>query len=190
MTLPHFNIAHDGTDLGLEGLAPFSELCAFKYLRELDLDGNELSGPLPDWAPGCWPQLRELDLSWTPLGGGIPSTLATAPLAGTLEELKLRHADMTGTLPPELGDMPRLRVLSLKGNWLSGTIPKRLAEGPTAGVIQQLDLQDNPNLVGAVPEFRELRYECCWCHWRHCGVYLQGTSVVGVLRRRRTTTRW
>jgi hypothetical protein len=43
---------------------PFAELCPLKHLRELDLDGNKLTGPLPDWAPHCWPKLRELDLSW------------------------------------------------------------------------------------------------------------------------------
>lgn len=73
--------------------------------------------------------------------------------------------------------MPRLRVLSLKGNRLSGTIPPSFAKGSTAGVIQQLDLQDNPGLIGPVPDFPKLIYQCCWCHWRHCGVYLQGTSV-------------
>ena len=31
---------------------PFAELCPLKHLRELDLDGNRLTGPIPDWAPG------------------------------------------------------------------------------------------------------------------------------------------
>lgn len=98
-------------------------------------------------------------------------------MSSTLEEIKLRHAGITGTLPPELGDMPRLRVLSLKGNRLSGTIPTSFANGAVADVIQQLDLQDNPGIIGPPPEFRPLRYACCWCQWRHCGVYLRGTSV-------------
>jgi hypothetical protein len=54
----------------------------------------------------------------------------------------------TGTLPPELGNMPRLRILSLKGNQLSGTIPPSFATGSTSKSIQQLDLQDNPGLSG------------------------------------------
>lgn len=74
---------------------PFSELCPFKHLRELDLDGNKLTSPIPDWAPGCWPYLRELDLSWVPIGGQIPASLATAPMASTLEELKLRNSGIT-----------------------------------------------------------------------------------------------
>lgn len=119
--------------------------------------------------------------SGVPLGGQIPASLGTAPLASTLEELKLRHAEITGTLPPELGNMPRLRVLSLKGNQLSGTIPSTFAHGSTAAAIQQLDLQDNPGLIGPVPDFPTLYYTCCWCEWRHCGVYLQGTSVAGVV---------
>ena len=114
-----------------------------------------------------------------PIGGQLPASLGTAPLASTLEELKLRHAEITGTLPPELGNMPRLRVLSLKGNHLSGTIPTSFAHGSTAAAIQQLDLQDNPGLIGPVPNFPKLKYTCCWSHWRHAGVYLQGTSVVG-----------
>jgi hypothetical protein len=50
-----------------------------------------------------------------------------------------------------------------------------------AAAIQQLDLQDNPGLIGPAPDFPTLNYACCWCQWRHCGVYLQGTSVVGAV---------
>ena len=41
-------------DLGLTGPVPFAELCPLKHLRELDLDGNKLTGPIPEWAPGGW----------------------------------------------------------------------------------------------------------------------------------------
>jgi hypothetical protein len=67
----------------------------------------------------------------------------------------------------------------IKGNSLSGTIPSSYAFGATGKAIQQLDLQDNPGLTGPAPNFPTLTYTCCWCDWRHCGVYLQGTLVVG-----------
>ena len=162
-------------DLALEGPAPFRELCAFAHLRELHLDGNALTGPLPTWALACWPNLRELDLSRTPLGGTLPGPSLAA--ASALQELKLRRANLRGTLPPELADAPALRIVSLEGNALAGTIPPSYATGALARTVQQLDLQDNPAVVGPVPKFPPLRYVCCWCHRRPCGVYLRGTAV-------------
>jgi len=57
------------------------------------------------------------------------------------------------TLPPEIGNMPRLRVLALKGNNIYGTIPSSYATER----IQQVDLQDNSGLVGYVPEFPKIK---------------------------------
>jgi hypothetical protein len=48
--------------------------------------------------------------SGVPIGGQLPASLGTAPLASTLEELKLRLAGLTGTLPPELGNSRHRRL--------------------------------------------------------------------------------
>jgi len=49
-------------DLGIEGtlesLKPV--LCPFVHLRELDMDGSHLTGPIPEWIADCFPHLSEL----------------------------------------------------------------------------------------------------------------------------------
>ena len=39
-------------------------LCPLRHLRELDLDGSWLTGPIPRWIATCFPNLKELDLSF------------------------------------------------------------------------------------------------------------------------------
>ena len=51
------------TDNLLNGPPP-KELCNFKFLRELDLDGGRQTGPLPEWPAHCLPYLQELDMSF------------------------------------------------------------------------------------------------------------------------------
>jgi hypothetical protein len=48
------------------------ELCLFPTLRELDLDGGHLDGPIPEWLPECFPALEELDLSYNKVGRVTP----------------------------------------------------------------------------------------------------------------------
>ena len=64
------------------------ELCEFKDLRELDLDGGRLSGPLPDWIPRCFTALAELDFSYNNLTGTVPSSLIDLKL---LKEFEVGH---------------------------------------------------------------------------------------------------
>lgn len=40
------------------------ELCLFSELRELDLDGGRLTGPIPDFISTCFQELAELDMSY------------------------------------------------------------------------------------------------------------------------------
>lgn len=37
------------------------------WLKELDLDGGQLTGGIPYWLPQCFPRLAELDLSFNRL---------------------------------------------------------------------------------------------------------------------------
>jgi hypothetical protein len=40
-------------------------MCLFNpSLREFDLDGGHLTGPIPTWIPECLPGVEELDLSY------------------------------------------------------------------------------------------------------------------------------
>ena len=62
--------------------------------------------------------------------------------------LRLWGNRLTGTIPPEVGNLNRLRGLSLGKNQLTGTIPSEL--GGLAG-LKLLDLRDN-QLIGSIPQ--------------------------------------
>ena len=51
------------SDLRVDGPVP-RELCLFRELRELDLDGGRLTGPIPEFLASCFPNLAELDMSF------------------------------------------------------------------------------------------------------------------------------
>jgi hypothetical protein len=62
-TTTHFVLSQPPPPMHVPAAVP-RELCLFPHLRELDLDGGHLDGPIPDWLPGCFPALEELDLSY------------------------------------------------------------------------------------------------------------------------------
>ena len=51
------------TDLRLEGPIP-QQTCLFPQLRELDLDGGDLTGSIPEFLTTCFPMINEIDLSY------------------------------------------------------------------------------------------------------------------------------
>ena len=51
------------TDEHITGSIP-QQACLFKNLKELDLDGGDLSGTIPEFLTTCFPDLNELDLSY------------------------------------------------------------------------------------------------------------------------------
>lgn len=155
------------SDLRIDGPVP-RELCLFTELRELDLDGGRLSGPLPEFLSTCFPRLAEFDLSYNRLSGTIPTYFKNLE---TLQEVELRRNRLIGTIPPDFGEMPMLRELELDGNELTGTIPdsfRKLNRTMTSILINDNDLEgdlfglastplmkvgihNNPKLCGMVP---------------------------------------
>ncbi|XP_047308857.1 receptor like protein 29-like [Impatiens glandulifera] len=77
----------------------------------------------------------------------LPSSLFTS--SSSLEHLTLKsNPGLQGTIPPTLGQITSLRVLSLSQNGLQGQIPKEL-NGLVS--LEQLDLSYN-NLTGQIPQ--------------------------------------
>ena len=62
-------------------------------------------------------------------------------------ELDLSVKSLDGTIPPELGNITKLKILSLSGNALTGEIPSRLAK---LSSLETLSLDDN-QLSGQIP---------------------------------------
>ncbi len=78
------------------------------------------------------------------LTGAIP------PELGDMDELQVldfRYNELKGSIPPELGDLANLRVLQLWANDLTGTIPPELAQ---LSKLEELWVGTN-KLTGAIP---------------------------------------
>ncbi|CAN0427132.1 unnamed protein product, partial [Pylaiella littoralis] len=59
---------------------------------------------------------------------------------GRVVKLELNRLNLTGPLPPELGQLGAMEVLDLSDNFLSGAIPKELG---SLTALEQLDLSLN-----------------------------------------------
>ena len=70
-------------------------------------------------------ELRYLDVNGNQLTGPIPAQLGSLT---NLIELNLAGNHLTGPIPPELGRLAKLRSLSLSLNQLSGCVPEKLRE--------------------------------------------------------------
>lgn len=89
-------------------------------------------------------QLYWIDLTNNNLTGIIPPDLGNLD---QLENLTLMYNSLTGVIPREIGNMTNLQVLALNRNSLSGTIPVELSN---LSRLTQLALDHN-NLSGSIP---------------------------------------
>ena len=134
----------------------------------LDLEENNLSGPLPAELSQLG-SLEELILADAGISGTIPPELGKL---GSLTVLNLVSDSLTGPIPRELGDLTSLQALGLGGSPLTGSIPPELGnlanletlvllgteisdsippELGNLGNLTELILAEN-NLSGTIPE--------------------------------------
>ena len=110
--------------------------------------GNWLSDePLSEWSGVLTDEqgrVRALDLYENQMSGPIPPELGQLT---HLESLNLFENRLSGSVPPELGQLTRLLTLQLQQNRLSGPIPPEL--GQLTGLVY-LNLFEN-QLGGAIP---------------------------------------
>lgn len=114
-------------------------------LKALKLEGNLLSGPIPDNIGQHCRKLQSLVLRDNFLTGPIPSSLGN--LSTSLLVLDLSHNGLEGGIPSWIQHMQSLRVLILSHNNFSGSLP------PTkwnTTQLQVLDLSFN-KLSGGIP---------------------------------------
>ena len=110
-----------------------------------DWDGITASVADPDnpvYAPDT--QVSEIDLSGLGLNGEIPPELGSLT---ALTVLSLWDNELTGTIPPELGNLTSVTTLSLSENQLTGSIPSALGG---LSSVRNLYLRTN-QLTGAIP---------------------------------------
>ncbi|XP_009758235.1 receptor-like protein EIX2 [Nicotiana sylvestris] len=90
------------------------------YILEfLNLEGNDLSGEIPDcWIN--WPELIVLNLRDNNLIGGIPKSME---VLSNLKSLDFRRNRLTGPLPSSLSDCTKLLKIDLAENEFVGQLP-------------------------------------------------------------------
>ena len=145
--------AQDEFDLSTVATIPTAESIALVALYD-STDGdnwNNNTGWLLSADPCSWREVTcssghviRLDLVLNDLTGSIPPELGNLT---ALQYLGRGWNQLTGTIPAELGDLTDLSYLSLNANNLTGSIPAELGD---LAVLGTLSLEGN-NLTGSIP---------------------------------------
>ena len=124
----------------LTGLFPKSLPSSTKMLH-LDLSWQDeqdlLTGELPDFT--VWPNLEYLNLARNGINGSFPV------LPESLVVVRLHENKIEGEMPSDLGEFPRLKMLEVTYNRLSGPLPETLPDS-----IESLQMGEN-QFSGPIP---------------------------------------
>ncbi|CAK7323715.1 unnamed protein product [Dovyalis caffra] len=106
----------------LQGSIP-SDVAGCSTLRRLKLEENNLSGVLPEFAENSI--LNYMDISKNNISGPIPPSIGNCT---GLTFIDLSMNKLTGFIPPELGNLINLEEVNLSSNQLEGSLPSQLSK--------------------------------------------------------------
>ncbi|ONI12340.1 hypothetical protein PRUPE_4G158000 [Prunus persica] len=113
------------------------------HVTNIELKGLNLTGVIPDEF-GNLTHLEEIDLTRNYINGSIPASLSRAPL----RILSLLGNRLSGSIPAAIGDFTMLRELVLEDNQFDGPLPQSLGKLTD---LERLLLSAN-NFTGTIPE--------------------------------------
>ncbi|BAT82755.1 hypothetical protein LR48_Vigan07g287000 [Vigna angularis] len=113
-------------------------------LESFNASGFVLNGSIPEWLGESMKVLDVLDLRLCSIMGSIPNSIGEL---SRLKVLVLSGNFLTGKMPTTFGNLTRLTVLDLSNNSLSGYMPASVTQ---LGNLTRLDLSNN-YLSGSVP---------------------------------------
>ncbi|KAL6518527.1 hypothetical protein OROGR_019029 [Orobanche gracilis] len=134
------SISLDG--LGLVGDLKFSTLIPLKFLQNLTLAGNSLTGRLVPTL-GVMSSLQVIDLSGNHFYGPIPARLNDL---WALHYLNFSNNNFSGWFPDGIRNLQQLKVFDLHSNQLQGDVQKLI---PELRNVEYLDLSRN-KFVGSM----------------------------------------
>ncbi|KAI4334730.1 hypothetical protein L6164_013442 [Bauhinia variegata] len=149
------------------------DLSQFSFLQELDLQGNNLSGPIPkSMFDIC--SLSVLNLRENNLNGRLDDFIPTSTDCAhkSLQQLLLGKNQITASAP-NVSKFSSLQILELNDNNLSGPIPKSLLNICS---LRELDLSSNI-LTGRLDDFFSTTPGCAKKSLQHLS--LIGNQITG-----------
>lgn len=131
----------------ISGPLPLRALANCTSLQVIDLSSNNFSGEIPKGFGFCksLPLLTEFLLPNNFISGEIPQELGDCI---NLKLIDFSFNDLTGSIPPGIFSLRKLKDLIVWGNNLNGEIPHNLCNG--AANLETLVLSYN-NLSGIIP---------------------------------------
>ncbi|TVU12266.1 hypothetical protein EJB05_45901, partial [Eragrostis curvula] len=128
--LSYNNLSSHGGNTDLDPF--FNSLRNCTRLQELELAGNDLGGRLPPFIGSLPRGLRQLHLEDNAISGPIPANISGLV---NLTYLNLSNNLLNGSIPPAVSRMQRLERLYLSNNLLTGEIPRSIGEILHLGLV-------------------------------------------------------
>jgi Leucine-rich repeat (LRR) protein len=116
------------------------------HLKTLSARNTSLTGRFNGTDVKSLLEMEILDLGYNAITGTIPPEFGQL---ASMKNLVLQSNQLSGSIPSALGSLNELRILKLDNNRLSGSFPQTLG---MLGRLEELSVAGNPQLSGSLPD--------------------------------------